>query len=73
MICYGVFEEYHAVILACASCVEIVLAVLAVNRLVLVFDPGKVYRKSAERDIGRHVGQYVLIIFESFLVQNNRH
>ena len=73
MICYGVFEEYHAVILACASCVGIVLAVLAVNRLVLVFDPGKVYRKSAERDIGRHVGQYVLIIFESFLVQNNRH
>ena len=73
MICYGVFEEYHAVILACASCVEIVLTVLAVNRLVLVFDPGKVYRKSAERDIGRHVGQYVLIIFEPALVQNNRH
>ena len=71
MICYGVFEEYHAVILACASCVEIVLAVLAVNRLVLVFDPGKVYRKAAECDISRHFGQYFVVVINVF-VQNNR-
>ena len=71
MICYGVFEEYHAVILACASCVEIVLAVLAVNLFVLIFDTGKVYRKSAECDIGRHFGHYFVVVVNVF-VQNNR-
>ena len=71
MICYGVFEEYHAVILACASCVEIVLVVLAVNLFVRVFDACKVYRKSAKCDIGRHFGHYFVVVVNVF-VQNNR-
>ena len=71
MICYGVFEEYHAVILACASIVGIVLAVLAVNLFVCVFDTGKVYRKSAECDISRLFGHYFVVVVNVF-VQNNR-